>query len=325
MSRPPRPSHLPLREGVSASCIVVRTGDAPTVLDFLATRLPALPRADWAERLRGGEVLDERGHPLHAGAPCRPGQRVYYYRRLAAEPEPPLAERIVFQDSWLVVADKPHFMPVTPSGRFVQQSLLVRLKRRLGLAGLSPVHRIDRETAGLVVLAVQPHTRGAYQALFRDRRVHKAYEAVAPHRAGLALPRTHRSRLMPDAERFFLSREVPGEPNSETHIERIRVLGDHAVYRLSPVTGQRHQLRLHLQALGVPILGDSFYPQVLRGPGAADDMARPLQLLARELAFDDPVTGERRQFQSSLELAAAQGRWPADQLAGKLPISVSGA
>ena len=225
----------------------------------------------------------------------------------------------MFQDDWLVVADKPHFMPVTPSGRFVQRSLLVRLKRRLGLPDLSPVHRIDRETAGLVVFAVQPHTRDAYQALFRDRRVQKVYEAVAPHRAELALPRTHRSRLAPDAERFFISREVPGEPNSETHIERAAVFGPHALYRLQPVTGRRHQLRLHLHALGVPILGDGFYPAVLRGPGAPDDAERPLQLLARALMFDDPFTGTARRFESTLTLAASQGQWPGGCAAVSVP------
>ena len=330
MSRPPRPSHLPLREGVSASCVVVRPGDAPTALDFLAARLAVLSRDEWAERLARGEVLGAQGQPLNASTPCRSGQRIYYYRRLAAEPEPLVSKHIVFQDEWLVVADKPHFMPVTPSGRFVQQSLLVRLKRRLGLADLSPVHRIDRETAGLVVFAVQPHTRDAYQALFRDRRVHKLYEAVAPYRPDLALPCTYRSRLAPDAERFFLSREVAGEPNSETHIERAEPLGAHALYHLRPVTGQRHQLRLHMMALGVPILGDGFYPEVLRGPGEPDDAENPLQLLARALAFDDPVTGEQRRFSSSLTLRAAQAAPPAPaagaaQFDDKVPRSVMGA
>ena len=330
MSRPPRPSHLPLRDGVSASCVVVRPGDAPTALDFLAARLPVLSRDEWAERLARGEVLDAQGQPLNASTPCHPGQRIYYYRRLAAEPEPLVSEHIAFQDEWLVVADKPHFMPVTPSGRFVQQSLLVRLKRRLGLADLSPVHRIDRETAGLVVFAVQTHTRDAYQALFRDRRVHKLYEAVAPYRPDLALHCTYRSRLAPDAERFFLSREVAGEPNSETHIERAQPLGAHALYHLRPVTGQRHQLRLHMMALGVPILGDGFYPEVLRGPGEPDDAENPLQLLARALAFDDPVTGEQRRFSSSLTLRAAQAASPApaagaDQFDDKVPRSVMGA
>lgn len=312
MSRPPRPPHLPLRDGVSASCLVVQPGDGPTLLDLLAQRLPALSRVDWSERLHGAEVLDAEGRPFGADAACRPGQRIYYYRRLADEPEPVATERIVYRDDWLVVADKPHFMPVTPSGRFVQRSLLVRLKRQLALPDLSPVHRLDRDTAGLVVFAVQRATRDAYQALFRDRRVHKLYEAVAPHRPALALPCTHRSRLAPDEARFFISRELSGAPNSETHIARAAVLGEHALYHLRPLTGRRHQLRLHMNALGAPILGDSFYPRVLRGPGEPDDIRRPLQLLARALSFEDPVTGAARHFESSLVLAASVGRWPAD-------------
>ena len=310
MSRLPTPSHLPTREGIGPSCVAVPAPRWPTVLDFLAERLPARSRDEWLACLRAGEVLDEAGQHVDPHQPCRSSQRLFYYRGQPDEPPAAASEQIVFQDEWLVVADKPHFMPVTPSGRFVQRSLLVRLKQRLGIATLSPIHRIDRDTAGLVALAVQPHTRAAYQDLFRARRVDKLYEAVAPHRPGLALPHTHRSRLAPDPERFFVSREVPGEPNSETHLERAAVLGAHALYRLRPVTGQRHQLRLHLSALGLPILGDSFYPRVLRGPGEADDARQPLQLLARELAFDDPFTGQRRHFRSHLALAAVQQGWP---------------
>lgn len=322
MAHRPKNPLIPTREGVSPSCVAIPfTQPAPwaSVLQFLSERLPVIAPGEWARRLARGEVLDDHGQALAPEAPCEPGARLYYWRHVEDEAEIPFEPQILFQDGHLLVADKPHFMPVTPSGRFVQRSLLVRLKRRLGLPDLSPVHRIDRETAGLVVFAVQPHTRDAYQALFRDRRVQKVYEAVAPHRADLALPRTHRSRLEPDAERFFISREVPGEPNSETHIERTAVFGAHALYLLQPVTGRRHQLRLHLHALGVPILGDGFYPTVLRGPGAPDDAERPLQLLARALMFDDPFTGAARRFESTLTLAASQGRWPGGCAAVSVP------
>ena len=307
MSRPRRPDALPLRDGVSASCVVVHGGPWANALDFLSTRLPVLPRAQWAERLAAGEVLDALGAPLDPQAPPQGGQRLFYYRRTEAEPAAPEEAPILFQDDWLVVADKPHFMPVTPGGAFIQRSLLVRLKRALKLPDLSPIHRIDRETAGIVVFSVQADTRAAYQALFRDRRVDKRYEAVAPDLPALASPYTHASRLAPDAERFFLSREVPGAPNSCSHIERVAPLsGGQALYALLPITGQRHQLRLHMLALGAPILGDAFYPKVLRGPGEADDTARPLQLLAREVAFDDPLTGQRRVFRSERQLQAAR-------------------
>lgn len=311
MTRPKPPIDLPLRAGVAASCVAVNGGPWPTVLDFFSARLPALSRTDWAARFAGGDVLDERGQPVPADAPCRNGQRLFYYRWLPNEPAPAQSEHIVFQDDWLVVADKPHFMPVTPSGAYVQRSLLVRLRQRLQLPHLSPLHRIDRETAGLVLFAVQPHTRAAYQALFRDRLVSKRYEAVAPHMPDLTFPILRKSRLEPEPERFFVSREVPGEPNSETHIELHRPLPPsangmaRALYRLRPVTGQRHQLRVHLNALGMPIEGDAFYPLVRHPPGAADDASQPLQLLARELSFIDPITGVRRHFVSSRTLSAA--------------------
>ena len=319
MSRPLRPAALPVRDGVSASCAAVGDADAgAALLDFLARRLPAVSRSEWAQRLMAGEVLDAHGQPLAPMQRCLPGQRVFYYRQIAREPMPADAPRIVFQDEWLVVADKPHFMPVTPSGPFIQRSLMVQLKQRLGLADLNPLHRIDRDTAGLVLFAVQPHTRDAYQALFRERRVRKRYQAVAAHPPGLSLPRTHRSRIVDDPERFFLCREEPGTPNSETELALARVfelpgLGAHALYELHPVTGKRHQLRLHMMALGMPILGDAFYPRVLHAEGEADDTARPLQLLARAIAFTDPVTGQARQFTSSLHLAAARGLWPSNE------------
>jgi tRNA pseudouridine32 synthase/23S rRNA pseudouridine746 synthase len=306
MARPPRPPLIRSRDGVSASCVALPAGDWPTVLDFLAQRLPALSRSEWAERMAEGTVVDEQARALAVDAPYPRGngQRLFYYRHVPHEPEPPHSEQIVFQDEHLVVADKPHFMPVTPGGRYVHSSLLVRLKRRLGIDTLSPLHRIDRETAGLVAFAAQPAHRDEYQALFRDRAVEKIYEAVAPYRDDLTLPRTHRSRLVEDADRFFVSHEAPGAPNSETQIELIARHGALAHYRLRPITGRRHQLRVHLAALGVPIAGDAFYPRVLRGPDEPDDLSQPLQLLARALAFDDPVTGQRRHFESQLRLQA---------------------
>lgn len=311
MARPPRRPSLPLRQGVAASSVYVPPGPWPHVLAFLTERLPALSQAQWQQRLQQGEVLDEAGQAVAAHAPCPSGQRLHYWRWHEHEPELPEAETIVFQDDWLVVADKPHFMPVTPAGRFARQSLLARLRHRLGLPELSPLHRIDRDTAGLVVLAVQAHTRGAYQALFRDQAVHKVYEAVAPTpRPQQAFPHEHRSRLEPDAQRFFISREVPGAPNSHSRIECLRLLDrGMALYRLQPITGQRHQLRLHMAALGLPILGDAFYPAVRHAPGV-DDWQRPLQLLARRIAWHDPITGQARDFESSRQLAAASGHWP---------------
>lgn len=282
--------------------VALPAGHWPTVLDFLAERLPVVTRQAWAERIRSGLVLKEDGQPVMEAQAYASGRRLYYYRSLEDEPELPEHETIVFEDEHLLVADKPHFMPVTPSGKYVQQSLLVRLKRQTGCADLSPIHRIDRETAGLVLLSKRPEDRNAYQALFRERIVHKTYEAVAARPTGAVLPLVHRSRLVEDA-RFFRMREVAGEPNSETHVRLLREAGDHALYGLAPVTGKRHQLRVHMLALGTPIEGDQFYPEVRKGPDDAEDFRHPLQLLARSVSFTDPVTCQSRHFTSQRHLS----------------------
>jgi tRNA pseudouridine32 synthase/23S rRNA pseudouridine746 synthase len=201
-----------------------------------------------------------------------------------------------------VVADKPHFLQVTPSGPFLQQTLLVRLKKQLGLPDLVPIHRIDRETAGLVLFSTRAAERDAYQALFREHAVAKHYEAIAGHDPALAFPLLRKSRLVED-EVFFRQREAPGEPNSETRIELLEVRGELARYGLSPVSGKKHQLRVHMNALGLPILNDRIYPPVERTP--EDDWSRPLQLLAKTIAFIDPLTGQARRFESRLRLP-----WP---------------
>ena len=274
------------------------------MIDFLTERLPKVERADWLARMARGEVLDESGAPVPPDASYRPNRRLYYYRLLAAEPVVPFEEGIVFQDDLLLIADKPHFLPVTPKGRYVQQTLLTRLIRRTRIATLSPIHRIDRETAGLVAFAIQPETRAAYQALFRDRAVHKVYEAIAQWRPDLQLPMDYRSRLEERADAFMQMQEVPGDPNAETRIELIERIKDDAElarYALTPLTGRKHQLRAQLSALGLPIVGDRIYP-VLQPEEAEPDFTAPLQLLAKRLAFTDPITGADRSFESALSL-----------------------
>ncbi len=308
MARARKHLNIAARDGVSASSVALpadKSAPWPLLLDFLADRLCVVDRKVWAGRLARGEVLDDSGQPLPPDAPFQPGARIHYYRQLDAEPAIPFEEAVLFQDDHLLVADKPHFLPVTPGGRYVQQSLLVRLKRRTGIDTLSPIHRIDRETAGLVLFSLRPQDRNAYQALFRERAVHKHYEAIAAHLPHLAFPITRCSRIEEEREHFFRMVEAGGSPNSETLIEQTDVCGEWARYTLTPVTGKRHQLRVHMNALGIPIAGDQFYPQVLRGPDDAEDFAEPLKLLARGMAFTDPVTGEARAFRSRLELG-----WP---------------
>jgi tRNA pseudouridine32 synthase/23S rRNA pseudouridine746 synthase len=294
--RPAAP--LPPKNGVAPSFLWLPEGSWPDLLAFLAQRFPAVPREDWRARLLRGEVLERDGTVLRPDSPAKRGMCIYYYRDVGAETIIPFEARILYQDEHLLVADKPHFLPVTPSGRFVQETLLVRLRQQTGLMDLVPVHRLDRETAGVVLFSVQPATRNAYQGLFRERAIEKEYEAVAPLAAHL--PAVYRSRIVP-GEPFFCMREEAGEPNAETHLHLLAQDGAHGLYRLRPVTGRQHQLRVHLSALGIPIVNDAFYPVAL--PCKGDDWSAPLQLLARSVAFTDPVTGERRAFRSALRLA----------------------
>ncbi|WP_310462891.1 pseudouridine synthase [Sphaerotilus sp.] len=293
----------PMREGVSASRVAVTPGPWSTVLVFLVHRLSTVSPEDWRERLGRGEVLDTQGRAVSADDACVIHSTLWYWRTLdTPEPRIPFELEILFQDAWLLAVDKPHFLPMTPKGRYVQETLLVRLKRLTGIETLVPMHRLDRETAGVVLFSVRPETRHAYQSMFRDRVIHKVYEAVAPWSDALAatLPLERRSRLAEREEAFMQMHEVPGEPNAVTRIDLIERHGPLARYRLTPQTGQKHQLRVHLNALGIPIVGDRIYPvlQPDLAPGAEPDYTEPLRLLAREIAFTDPVTGEPRRFAS---------------------------
>lgn len=295
------PKVLPMRDGVSPSCVVLPSKGGGSVLDFLAERLPVVSAADWRRRMEVGDVVDEHGVPVRPLDALRPGVRIYYYREVPVEPEVPFEAQVLYQDAHLVVADKPHFLPVVPGGVYLQNSLLVRLKNQLQLPDLSPIHRIDRETAGLVVFAVRREDRGVYQALFRDRVVHKTYEAVAPWRADLAFPRVHRSRLEPSGD-FIRMHEAEGAPNAETEMALLEHSGRWGRYALAPVSGKRHQLRVHMMALGLPLRGDSLYP--VAAPFAPGDFSQPMQLLARSLSFTDPLTGGARVFTSQRQLEA---------------------
>lgn len=291
----------PDRNGVGPSRVALPAGSWPTLIDFLTHQFPAIPHAEWYARMQRGDVLDADGKVLLPSAPYHAHCKIFYYRDLTDEPRIPFEERVLYRDDYLIVADKPHFLPVTPAGRYLQETLLVRLKRTLGIDTLAPMHRIDRETAGLVLFTIQPQTRNIYQALFRERTVNKHYEAIAPWRADLALPTIYRSRLI-ESPSFMQMCETEGEANAETAIELIEVNGEMARYSLQPVSGQKHQLRVHMAALGIPIVNDRIYPQLYPDEGATQDYSRPLKLLAKSVRFTDPVSGRLHQFESLQDL-----------------------
>jgi tRNA pseudouridine32 synthase / 23S rRNA pseudouridine746 synthase len=294
---------LPVRDGVAPSYLWITEDRPGGMLAFLDGHFGAVGGPSWAERLARGDVVDARGERLQADSHVRQGMRIWYYRELDAETPIPFEEGILFRDEHLLVVDKPHFVPMIPTGRFLRETLLVRLKHKLDLPHLTPIHRLDRETAGVVIFSHNLATRGTYQSMFQKRVIRKVYEALAPALDGRDFPFTYRSRMV-DGEKFFVMREEAGEPNSETLVELIERRGALARYRLHPHTGRKHQLRLHMASLGVPILNDAFYPVAL--PCKGDDFSAPLQLLARRIGFTDPLTGEERTFESVRELA-----WPA--------------
>lgn len=287
----------PILAAPAPSRLQLPPGDWPSLLDGLCARFPRIDRAQWVDRFARGRVQDVQGRALRPDDAWQIGLEIVYFREVADEPVIPFVEAIVHQDAHLLVADKPHFLPVTPAGGYVRETLLARLVARTGNRDLVPLHRLDRLTAGLVLFSTRPDSRDAYQRLFRERRIDKVYEALAPGLPEFPFPLERHTRLVP-GEPFFRMAEVPGEPNARTRIEVIDGAGPVWRYRLHPVTGRKHQLRVHMAGLGAPILGDDLYPELLADAPAGVR----LQLLAKELAFDDPLTGERRTFSSGLSL-----------------------
>lgn len=309
-------NHLPplfnpqlVRDGVGASRVFCPPHTSSTVLDFLCQQFKAISPDIWRVRMDGGLVMNAQGVALSHATPYESGKHLFYFRQLAHEPRLPFEAQVLFQDEYLVVADKPHFLPVIPSGQYVQETLLVRLKKQLNLPYLSPLHRIDRDTAGLVLFSARPQDRGAYQNLFRDTQITKQYLAIARYLPGLQLPHTIRLHLE-DASNFMQMKVNPSlPPNSLTQITAVTRLPsapEWAQYTLSPTTGKRHQLRVHMLQLGAPLLGDQIYPELMPERDISQAGLAPLQLLAQRLSFVDPITGHARVFESArtLQLSA---------------------
>ena len=275
-----------------------------TVLDFLIARFPRIDAAIWRQRLEDGNVHWEGGEPISATTPFTPNARVLYYREVPDEPKIPFKELIIHHDDELLVACKPHFLPVTPAGIYVQQCLLNRLRETTGIDELTPIHRIDRDTAGLVMFSVNPGTRGAYQQMFAEGAVKKTYQAVSACDDAIVMGKCWLiENRIESAEQWFRMAITEGEVNARSTVRCLEVKDGRALFELSPLTGKTHQLRVHMNSIGFPLENDRLYPDAL--PKAADDFDKPMQLLAKEVEFVDPVTGEPRRFQTTRSLI-----WP---------------
>lgn len=294
-------SPLPFRHGIAPSFVNIPHGPWASIFDFLVEKFPRMDPQVIRQRIEIGDLIYQDGSTVQLTDPVVANRRIWYYRDVPNEPVVPFEEQIIYEDDRIIVADKPHMLSTIPAGRFLKQSLLSRLRARYNSQLIAPAHRLDRETAGLVLFTKEPAYRGAYQMLFQDRQVQKSYLAVAANNDCLAYPYIHRS-CMVKGDKFFTMHEVEGPANSETHIIKLVQQGKQALYQLTPVTGKQHQLRVHMASLGMPIANDPWYPKVLP-ERAHDDFTNPLQLLAQQLAFIDPVDGQSRAFHSRLALS----------------------
>jgi tRNA pseudouridine32 synthase/23S rRNA pseudouridine746 synthase len=325
-------SPLPVRNGVNATRLrLPDAGPWETALDYMMHRWGHIDPQGIEDRFDAGEIVGEAGVVLDRTTPLQNHTFIWYYRTLPAETRIPVELSILHQDDHLLVVDKPHFLPTTPGGTYIQESALVRLRNQLGLPDLIPMHRLDRMTAGILLLSTNPETRGKYQVLFEKRQVQKEYECVsaadpAPGHPAVDFPVVVRNR-MTKSRSYLLAEVIDGEPNAETRIERLRTFDaagtdagrdvsdtsgsgpdggsrHRALYRLEPHSGKTHQLRVHMASLGLGIVNDAFYPELL--DKAPDDYTKPLQLLARGIRFVDPISGLPVEYRSGLNLSEAR-------------------
>ncbi|OAV13763.1 pseudouridine synthase [Moraxella catarrhalis] len=292
-----------MRQGVSPSKLYLpKIKDAPlTIFEYVCKKFHHIGTAVWQKRFNDGLVKDIDGRILDLNSLYQHGMTITYYRHLCDEVVVPFEHHIIYEDQTLLVVDKPHFLTVSPAGGYVQQTLLTRLKQATGNPHLSPVHRLDKQTAGLMIFTKTCESRRTYQSLFNDRKINKIYHAIAPMTQAHQFP-LQLSLPLVRGEPFYTMAVGIGEPNTHTDIDILAVSedGKWAKYELKPTTGKLHQLRVHLNYLGIPIAHDNFYPKVMHR--AKDDFDKPLQLLAKHLSFTDPLTNKPMAFESGFEL-----------------------
>ena len=272
----------------------------PSILEFLVKRFPRIEQDVWEERIVTGKVLNESGDPITRETPYVPQKRLFYFREVAEEPLIPLQEKIIFQNDEILVACKPPFLPVTPAGPYVNECLLNRLRRNTDISSLVPLHRIDRETSGLVLFSKNEKTRGLYGGLFLNGTNEKTYEALSEVSACPGENEWNVANRLVDDDIWFRSKVVQGAVNAKSRIKLVACNDTKAHFLLYPVTGKKHQLRVHMSGLGFRIMHDRYYPELL--DKQEDDLSKPLQLIARRVQFTDPVSGKAMEFESDRQL-----------------------
>src|SRR5262245_35571522 len=283
---PTRPSRLYLPKFDSAP---------QTIFEYLLARFPQVSATIWRERVSRGLITLSDGTTLEEHSLYRHGITVFYRKEVPSEPASLEEPLIVYRDDEILVVDKPHGIPVTPSGQYVERSLFIRLQTITGLPDLEPIHRLDRETAGLLLFTIKADARAHYHRLFAEGRIEREYVAVAHVDSRPQETHWRIENRMEAGEPWYRQRIVEGQINSITEIELVNLRAGLGRFRLFPKTGKKHQLRVHMASIGCPIVGDPFYPAIRE----KRDGDTPLQLLAKRLAFVDPLTGVARSFTSA--------------------------
>lgn len=272
----------------------------PSILSFLSMRFPGISRETWEERISEGKVIGENTGPITPDTGYTPLRRIFYFREVSSEPVIPFTEKILHLDDNILVACKPHFLPVTPGGRYVDECLLNRLRKSTGIEDLAPLHRIDRETAGIVLFSVSRENRGLYGTLFMNGQIQKTYQALAACLPTQQTASWNVANRIERGEPWFRMKTVPGTVNARSTINLVEVKGCRARFILRPETGKTHQLRLHMGEVGFGILNDRYYPELQEE--SEDNFDTPLQLVARAVRFRDPISGKDREFVSERTL-----------------------
>ncbi|MCQ4623382.1 23S rRNA pseudouridylate synthase [Corynebacterium sp. CCUG 70398] len=300
------------RDGLGATRARVPDGEPWVARDFIwhlvstqRHRHPLDDESAVTSRFTAGEVVLIDGTPLTPSDLVRAGTDVFFYRRPAPEPRVPFEVTVVYEDDAIMVVNKPPFLATMPRASHITENATVRLRRSTGNEELTPAHRLDRMTSGLLLFTKKASVRGAYQQLFASRAVAKLYEAVAddigpslPARPSANSPLVWEHHIVKREGELASSITVDAIPNSLTYVTDITPLqGGTARYLLQPVTGRTHQLRVQMHAAGAPIHGDPVYPELL--PASAEDFSRPMLLAAVGLAFTDPLTGAQRIFSAA--------------------------
>ncbi len=291
--------------------LTVRQYEDGERLDVLLSRRFRCSRTSLRDRLKG-RVMDIHGSELKWSRRLHQGQILRIPSIQRPEPDVEVTYKIIYKDQWMVVVDKGPGAPVHPSRSYRTKTILTFLRDHLQDQGLSPAHRLDRETSGVLVFSRTSEVAAELQRQFSSRLVQKRYLAIVRdvpslHEQVIEMP-LERDVDFPIDSRMRV--DFRGKP-AKTYIRVLQKNGDRALVEAKPRTGRMHQIRVHLASVSHPILGDKLYQfdgqAYLAMIGDELDPSwyerlghHRLALHAAGLAMTHPETGEQMQFEAPL-------------------------